>query len=91
MQLTVEHLRPIVEERLNRMKEYGEDWSERPVCPVSVSKGNLTELLQNDLLQWQLDHPGLDHSSMYLVARRILGLNLGAIHTSSNVSGVAHL
>ena len=33
VQLAMENLKPIVEDRLAKMEEYGEDWTEKPVCP----------------------------------------------------------
>ena len=42
-------------------------------------------MCQNDMLQWHLEHPALDNTSLYMIAKRILLMNLGAIHTSSNV------
>jgi hypothetical protein len=28
----IEFIRPLVEERLAKMEEYGEDWDDKPVC-----------------------------------------------------------
>ena len=30
----IEFIRPLVEERLAKMEEYGDDWDDKPVCQV---------------------------------------------------------
>ena len=32
IQQEIDFIRPIVEERLTKMEEYGEDWDDKPVC-----------------------------------------------------------
>jgi hypothetical protein len=32
IQQEIEFIRPVFEERLAKMKEYGEDWDDKPVC-----------------------------------------------------------
>jgi hypothetical protein len=32
IQQEIEFIRPMVEERLAKMEEYGEDWDDKPVC-----------------------------------------------------------
>nr|VWO97080.1 Uncharacterized protein [Ganoderma boninense] len=64
----IPYFTPLIKERRARMKEYGEDWSDKP----------------NDALQWVLDMAvpkGYDDVS---VVERLLFINSGAIHTTSN-------
>jgi hypothetical protein len=34
IQQEIEFIRPMVEERIAKMEEYGEDWDDKPVCPT---------------------------------------------------------
>lgn len=61
------HLRPLIEERLRKMEEYGENWSEKP----------------NDMLQWFLEEAEGPEREVKHWTMRILLLNFAAIHTSS--------
>ena len=79
------HLQPLVEERKAQMAEYGADWDDRPASTtLDVCVICLTFVAQNDLLQWFLEHPDLDQS-LFRTTKRMLAINLAAIHTSSNV------
>jgi len=35
IQQEIEFIRPMVEERLSKMEEYGEDWDDKPVCQIT--------------------------------------------------------
>ena len=36
IQQEIEFIRPIVEERFEKIEEYGEDWDDKPVCQTIV-------------------------------------------------------
>ncbi|KAI0354621.1 cytochrome P450 [Trametes cingulata] len=62
-------LKPIIDERRRCMKEYGDDWSDKP----------------NDMLQWVMEEAiARNKGSDELIVQRILLVNFAAIHTSSN-------
>jgi hypothetical protein len=44
IQQEIEFIRPIVEERLAKMEEYGEDWDDKPVCQTMVSVSHYKRL-----------------------------------------------
>ncbi|KAH8103130.1 cytochrome P450 [Cristinia sonorae] len=62
-----ELLRPLIEERLKMMEEYGDDWHGKP----------------NDMLSWLIDASPKGEGQVQSVALRIVITNFGAIHTSS--------
>jgi hypothetical protein len=37
IQKEIEFIRPMVEERFAKMKEYGDDWDDKPVCQTTLS------------------------------------------------------
>ncbi|OSD03318.1 cytochrome P450 [Trametes coccinea BRFM310] len=66
---TIPHLKPIIDERWELMKTFGDNWSDKP----------------NDMLQWIIDTAQTRQDNTYeAIARRILLVNFAAIHTSSN-------
>ncbi|KAF8467544.1 cytochrome P450 [Russula ochroleuca] len=67
IQQEIEFIRPIVEERLAKMEEYGEDWDDKP----------------NDMLMWLMSEAKGVERSPERLARRLLGVNLAAIHSTS--------
>ncbi|KAI0334069.1 cytochrome P450 [Cubamyces sp. BRFM 1775] len=62
-------IRPVIEERRQKMAEYGEDWADKP----------------NDMLQWIIEEAGDNESrrSAEAIIRRLFVLNFAAIHTSA--------
>ncbi|KAF8463177.1 cytochrome P450 [Russula ochroleuca] len=67
IQQEIEFIKPMVEERFAKMEEYGEDWDDKP----------------NDMLMWLMSEAkGVERSPEGL-ARRLLGINLAAIHSTS--------
>ncbi|KAJ6558751.1 cytochrome P450 [Mycena vulgaris] len=60
-------LGPIIEERLEKEREYGRDWLDKP----------------NDLITWLLDLAEGEERTAPAIALRVLATNMGAIHTSS--------
>ncbi|CAL1703009.1 unnamed protein product [Somion occarium] len=64
----VKHLGPVIKERYRMVEEYGHDYEGKP----------------NDMLSWLIDEAeGVETGARELVLR-ILSINFGAIHTSSN-------
>ncbi|KAG9308978.1 cytochrome P450 [Chiua virens] len=61
-------LRPIIEERQRYLSEYGIDWDDKP----------------NDLLSWLMEEAKGSDLTVEQLTIRILGINIAAIHTSSN-------
>ncbi|KAG6919311.1 hypothetical protein DXG01_007444 [Tephrocybe rancida] len=61
------HLRPMIEDRLAKEAEYGNDWSGRP----------------NDVLSWLLNLAQGHQRTVRDLTMRILALNFAAIHTTS--------
>ena len=84
--VNLKFLKPIIEERLRKIDEYGLDYPEKPVSSLSQSiwsKNNF--YFQQDLITWMLDvAEGVERSPEHL-AFRALNLNFAAIHTSSIV------
>ncbi|KAH8103129.1 cytochrome P450 [Cristinia sonorae] len=60
-------LRPLVEERLALLEQYGDGWSDKP----------------NDMLSWLIDASPRGDGQLQSVVLRVLMVNFGAIHTSS--------
>ncbi|KAH9975542.1 cytochrome P450 [Lactifluus volemus] len=63
----IEFIRPMVEERFAKMEEFGEDWDNKP----------------NDMLMWLMSEAKGVERSLDGLARRLLLVNLAAIHTTS--------
>ncbi|EPQ60474.1 cytochrome P450 [Gloeophyllum trabeum ATCC 11539] len=61
------HLEPLIEERLAKMEEYGDEWTDRP----------------NDMLQWLLKGAEGNERTVDGWTRRMMVINFAAIHTSS--------
>ncbi|KAG6833858.1 hypothetical protein H0H87_011792 [Tephrocybe sp. NHM501043] len=61
------HLRPIIQDRLDKDEEYGRDWTGRP----------------NDAISWLLDLAQGHQRTVRDITLRILSLNFAAIHTTS--------
>ncbi|KAH9975528.1 cytochrome P450 [Lactifluus volemus] len=62
-----EYIRPMVEERFAKMKEFGEDWDDKP----------------NDMLMWLMSEAKGVERSLDGLARRLLIVNFASIHTTS--------
>jgi hypothetical protein len=84
----VEFIRPIFEERYAKLEEYGEDWDDKPVCHYSVMLlvSHQVATLQNDMLMWFMSDTPKEERSAEDLARRLLLVNLAAIHTSASAS-----
>jgi cytochrome P450 len=63
----LKHLTPLIEERLQKEKQYGKDWPGKP----------------NDALTWLIERAEEKRRTPYDLCLRILGINFAAIHTSS--------
>ncbi|KAH9914911.1 cytochrome P450 [Epithele typhae] len=61
-------LEPLITERLAKMQELGDEWTEKP----------------NDMLTWILEQAIPRGSSTDQIVQRVLFVNFAAIHTSSN-------
>ena len=79
----------MVEERFAKMDEFGEDWDDKPVCQTIVQYlvSHYVADLQNDMLMWLMSEAKGVERSLEGLARRLLVVNLGAIHTTSLASG----
>ncbi|KAH9942851.1 cytochrome P450 [Amylocystis lapponica] len=62
------HFKPIIEERLKQLEQYGDAWTEKP----------------NDMLMWLIEEGHARGNSMEAIVRKIMLLNFAAIHTSSD-------
>ena len=83
-----EFIRPLVEERLARMEEFGEDWDDKPVRRSASLNANViinTEI-QNDLLMWLMSESKGVERSLEGLARRLLIVNIAAIQSTAKVS-----
>ncbi|KAH9992075.1 cytochrome P450 [Russula vinacea] len=67
IQQEIEFIRPMVEERLAKMEEYGDDWDDKP----------------NDMLMWLMSEAKGVERSVEGLARRLLFINFASIHTTS--------
>ncbi len=81
---------PVLNERRASMKEYGDDWPDKPVssrvrCPSTSCSTSYCPCTKNDALQWVLDIAVPKGYSDVSVVDRLLFINSGAIHTTSNV------
>ncbi|KAI0059480.1 cytochrome P450 [Artomyces pyxidatus] len=63
----MKHLNPIIEERRQKLAEFGDDWEDKP----------------NDMLMWFMSEAKGEEQTFENLARRVLTLNFAAIHTSS--------
>ncbi|CAL1694068.1 unnamed protein product [Somion occarium] len=61
-------LGPTIQERLDKMREFGDDWLSKP----------------DDMLQWTIDLATSKGKSIDSIVQYILLINFAAIHTSSN-------
>ncbi|KAH8105090.1 cytochrome P450 [Cristinia sonorae] len=80
-----EILRPVIEERLRMIEEYGEDWPDKPVIGFSSLEvaTSLTDVRQNDMVSWLIDLAPRGKETVPSVALRVLTVNFAAIHTST--------
>ncbi|KAI0071569.1 cytochrome P450 [Panus rudis PR-1116 ss-1] len=62
------YLQPMIEERMAKIREYGDEWDGKP----------------NDFLQWTIDTALEKGKDVNTIVRTILVTNFAAIHTSSN-------
>ncbi|KAG6829008.1 hypothetical protein H0H92_005985 [Tricholoma furcatifolium] len=69
IQRAIRHLRPIIEERIQKEAEYGKDWPGKP----------------NDALSWLLDLAEGERRTVRNLTMRILVINFAAIHTTSMI------
>ncbi|KAG5725858.1 Ent-kaurene oxidase, partial [Termitomyces sp. T112] len=67
IQRAMAHLRPIIEERLEKDAEYGKDWPGRP----------------NDIISWLLERAQGEQRTVRDITMRILTMNFAAIHSTS--------
>ena len=90
----MEFIKPIVEERSARMKEFGENWDEAPVRQPILFEFVLHysyDGAQSDMLMWLMsDAKGVERS-LEGWSRRLLGLDFASIHTTTIVSCSARL
>ncbi len=86
IQREIEYIRPMVEERIAKMEEYGEDWDDKPVCHTIFPISNHTADPQNDMLMWLMSETQKADMSVESLARRMLLVNTAAIHTTSSAS-----
>ncbi|KAI0059479.1 cytochrome P450 [Artomyces pyxidatus] len=63
----MKHISPIIEERRKKIEELGDDWEDKP----------------NDMLMWLMSEAKGEEQNLDRLARRLLVVNLSAIHTSS--------
>ncbi|KAG6906247.1 hypothetical protein DXG01_014965 [Tephrocybe rancida] len=79
------HLRPMIEDRLVKEAEYGNDWSGRPVSTRLCIRATRISHTQNenDALSWLLNLAQGHQRSVRDLTMRILSLNFAAIHTTS--------
>ncbi|KAH9942848.1 cytochrome P450 [Amylocystis lapponica] len=66
VQRGVVHFKPIIKERLQKLEQYGDAWTEKP----------------NDMLMWLIEEGHARGNSMEAIVRKIMLLNFAAIHTS---------
>jgi hypothetical protein len=84
----IEFIRPIFEERMAKLEEYGEDWDDKPVChyySVMLLVSHYVAASQNDLLMWFMSETPKEERTVENLARRLLLINLAAIHSTSSV------
>ncbi|EKM61752.1 uncharacterized protein PHACADRAFT_248575 [Phanerochaete carnosa HHB-10118-sp] len=67
VQQCLDYLRPVIDDRMATMTEFGKDWTDKP----------------NDLLQWIIDEVVARNQGPEEVARIVLFINFGAIGTTS--------
>lgn len=63
----VKHLGPIIEDRIQKMRQYGKDWAEKP----------------KDMITWLIEDAQGEERTVRNWALRVLTVNFAAIHTSS--------
>ncbi|CAL1709887.1 unnamed protein product [Somion occarium] len=68
LQLAKQYLGPTIEERLSKMRKYGNDWTDRP----------------RDMLQWVIEEATSKGGGIEGIVQIILATNFAAIHTTSN-------
>ena len=88
----MEFIRPIVEERSAKMKEFGENWDDAPVSQLVLFDFIFIYILmlfmgaQSDMLMWLMSEAEGVERSLEAWARRLLMLNFASIHSTSMVS-----
>ena len=88
----MEFIRPIVEDRSAKIKEFGENWNDPPVRQPILLNFVFMQLFmqlggQSDALMWLMDEAKGVERSLEGWARRLLMLNFSSIQTTSMVSG----
>jgi hypothetical protein len=84
----MEFLRPVIEERLNAIEEYGKDYADKPVTCNDNSRfifANQGETVKADLLSWLIDVAEGNELTVRSLTLRILMVNFAAVHTTSMV------
>ena len=85
----MEFLRPIVEERSAKMKEFGENWDDAPVRqPVLFDLVFVIHVMgaQSDMLMWLMGEAKGVERSLEGWTRRLLNLDFTSVETTSLVS-----
>jgi hypothetical protein len=82
-----EFVRAMVEERFERLEEFGEHWDDKPVRrPTLDTHATINQEKQNDMLMWLMSEAEGVEKSLKGFARRLLMVNFAAIFTTSLVS-----
>lgn len=76
------------------MKEFGNEWEDKPVGAALRSNRTVVSLysltpLQNDILMWLMEEAPEDEQDIRSLTLRILTVNFAAVHTSSMVGHLA--
>lgn len=69
-QLALKHLRPVIEERLKMIEEYGNDWAGKP----------------DDMLSWMIDEAQGEDAKVENIAMRVLFVSFAAMHNTALVT-----
>lgn len=84
----LEYLGPEIEKRLENLRRYGDDYPDKPVSavPPQLLRSTVLIYFQFDFLSWLIDTAVGEEKTAVNLSRRILMLDLAAIHTSTIVS-----
>lgn len=90
MKRALQHLGPVIQNRLDQEMQYGPEWPGKPVrLPFNDSLG-INSSSQNDLITWMLQTMTEEEKSgpnlIYDVSLGVLVAGLASIHTTSGVS-----
>lgn len=83
----MELIKPIVKERIAKMDQLGDTWEDAPVRTHILIEVSVIQAMekQNDMLMWLMSEAKEAERSLEVLARRLLIVNLPALHTTSNV------